>query len=171
MVYEYGICYYPKNKGINLLFKKEEDDEDDEDDKDDKDDKDDYDEDNQTPFQAVCKKFGYVQVMKVIEDTLIRYTSSDNTPINFVEALLIAAIDDNIHLDCVYFILRRHPDLLVTLLSSSTPAAASTSMAGSNNNSNEDDADGVGDEGNNGNCNTLVTKTILNSIKKRKRES
>ena len=151
LVYEYGIRYYPKNKGINLLFKKKEDDEDDEDDKDD--------EDNQTPFQAACKKFGCVQVMKVIEDTLIHYTSSDNTPINFVEALLIAAIDDNIHLDCVYFILRRHPDLLVTLLLSSTPAAASTSMTGSNNNSNEDDADN--DEGGDGNSDTLVTKRTL----------
>ena len=101
--------------------------------------------------------------MKVIEDTLIRYSSSDNTPINLAEALLISAIDDNIHLDCVYFLLRRHPNMLVKLQSSSTPAAVSASMARSNNN-NEDDIDG--DEGNNGNCNTLVTKRTLNPIKK-----
>ena len=147
LVYEYGIRYYPKKKGNNLLFKKNEHDEDDDED----------------------ERFGYEQVMKVIEDTLIRYSSSNNIPINFAEALLIAAIDDSIHLDCVYFLLRRHPDMLVKLQSSSTPAAVSASMARSNNN-NEGDADGDGDEGN-GNCNTLVTKRILNSIKKRKRES
>ena len=58
--------------------------------------------------------------------------------------------------------------MLVKFLSSSTPAAASASMARSNNN-NEDDIDG--DEGNNGNCNTLVTKRTLTQIKKRKGES
>ncbi|OEU10848.1 hypothetical protein FRACYDRAFT_246721 [Fragilariopsis cylindrus CCMP1102] len=152
LVYEYGI----RN---NLLFKKNEHDEDD-----------DEDEDGDTPFKIACERFGYEQVMKVIEDTLIRYSSSNNIPINLAEALLIAAIDDSIHLDCVYFLLRRHPDMLVKLQLSSTPAAVSASMARSNNN-NEGDADGDGDEGNNGNCNTLVTKRILNSIKKRKRES
>jgi hypothetical protein len=92
LVYEYGIRYYPKKKGNNLLFKKNEHDEDD-----------DEDEDGDTPFKIACERFGYEQVMKVIADTLIRYSSSNNTPINFAEALLIAAIDDNIHLDCVYF--------------------------------------------------------------------
>jgi hypothetical protein len=110
--------------------------------------------------------------MKVIEDTLIRYSFSVNTPINFAEALLIAAIDDNIHLDCVYLLLRRHPDLLVKLLSSSTPAAASMARSNNNNNNNnnEDDGDADGDEGGDGNSNTLVTKRTLISIEKRKIE-
>jgi hypothetical protein len=57
--------------------------------------------------------------MTVIEDTLTRSSSSsssldkNNTSINTVEALVMAAIDENIHLDCVYFLLRRQPDVLV----------------------------------------------------------
>jgi hypothetical protein len=49
--------------------------------------------------------------MEVVEDTLIR--CAGDTPISIAEALVIAAIDDNIHLDGVYFLMRRHPDLLL----------------------------------------------------------
>jgi hypothetical protein len=103
VVFEYGICYYPKKKGINLLFRKS------------------FHDDN-TPFEGACEKFGYEQVMKVVEDTLIRYSSSSAStnkpqPLNVAEALLFAAIDEDVHLDCVYFLLRRHPFVLQELLS------------------------------------------------------
>ena len=67
-------------------------------------------------------KFGEEQVMKMIEDTFIRcYSSSDDTPpLNVVEALMTAAVDEDIHLDCVYFLLRRQPDILQKLLSSAS---------------------------------------------------
>ena len=80
MVFEYGIRYYPKKKGISLLFKKN-----------------DY---STTTFQRACKTFKYEAVMKVVKDVLIRYS---DTPINTTEALITAAIDEDIHLDCVYF--------------------------------------------------------------------
>ncbi|MGK3741079.1 MAG: hypothetical protein ACI8RD_011437 [Bacillariaceae sp.] len=103
LVFEYGIRYYPKDKGINLLFRTDK-----------------------TPFQIACEKLCHEKVMKVIEDTLIRYS---DTPINISEVLVMAAIDENIHLDCVYFLLRREPDVLVKLLSSSSLSSTSTSIS------------------------------------------
>jgi hypothetical protein len=153
IVFKYVIRYFPKKKGINLLYRKNN-----------------Y---GETPFQEACKTYGRDEVMKVIEETLIHYS---DTPINIAEALLMAAIDENVHLDCVYFLLRRHPDLLVNLLSSTpTAAAATASMAGSNNKNNDvdgdvdGDGDGDGDGENGGNSNTLVVKMTLDSSKKRKR--
>jgi hypothetical protein len=84
-------------------------------------------------------KFGCEKVTEVIEHTLIRSSSSssssssdtNNTPsLSIVEALIMAAIDENTHLDCVYFLLRGHPDLmLVKLLSQSSPSSLSKSEA------------------------------------------
>ncbi|OEU07386.1 hypothetical protein FRACYDRAFT_229549 [Fragilariopsis cylindrus CCMP1102] len=102
-VFEYGIHYFPKKKGISLLFKKNN-------------------HGRYTPFQYACKRFGEEQVIKMIEDTFIRYYSSsdDTPPLNVVDALMTAAIDEGIHLDCVYFLLRRQPDILQKLLSSAS---------------------------------------------------
>ena len=142
LVFEYGIRYFPKKKGLSLLFKKN-----------------DYD---NTPFQFACIKFGDEKVMEVVEDTLAHwYASSDNTPpLDIEEALLSAAINENIHLDCVYFLLRRQPDMLQKLLLS----ASMTTIAEPNKNIDHDD----GDDRNDGvsNNHLLVTGTI----KKRKRE-
>ena len=112
MVFEYGIRYYPKKKGISLLFQRSGFD--------------------PTPFLLACqisysKHFrmsGRIRfagnfpeevtnpedVMKVVEDILIRYS---DTPINITEALITAAIDEDIHLNCVYFLLRREPDIVM----------------------------------------------------------
>jgi hypothetical protein len=87
------IRYFPKKKGISLLFTKEST--------------------SKTPFQIACKNHGNDKILEVVEGTLIRYSS--DTPINIVETLVIAAIDTKIHLDCVYFLLRRQPDVLVQL--------------------------------------------------------
>ncbi|OEU12597.1 hypothetical protein FRACYDRAFT_243850 [Fragilariopsis cylindrus CCMP1102] len=58
-VFEYGIHYFPKKKGINLLFRKNNF--------------------GGTPFQSACGTYGHEQVMEVVEDTLVRYsTSLDN---------------------------------------------------------------------------------------------
>jgi hypothetical protein len=48
---EYGIRYYSRNKGLSLLFKKNNC--------------------GNTPFQAACEKYGYEKVIKVVEDTLL----------------------------------------------------------------------------------------------------
>jgi hypothetical protein len=109
LVFEAGIIFFPKKKGINLLFRETIQG---------------YD----TPFRLACENFGHEKVMEVVEDTLARcYASSDNTPpLNIEEALLSAAIDENIHLDCVYFLLRREPDILQKVLSSSSSSSITT---------------------------------------------
>jgi hypothetical protein len=108
-IFEVGIRYFPKKEGISLLFRKDDLDE--------------------TPFQDACKKFGYKEVIKVIEETLIDHRRSDDEsggapdgPYNIVDALITACIDGNIHLDSVYFLLRREPDVLQKLLPSSLPS-------------------------------------------------
>jgi hypothetical protein len=78
----------------------------------------------------LVEKFRHDEVMEVIEDTLIiRY--SDN-PINIAEALVMAAIDERIDLDGVYFLLRREPDVIQKLLSSTHVAAAGTMDSSTN---------------------------------------
>mmetsp|Transcript_5097 Transcript_5097/g.5021 ORF Transcript_5097/g.5021 Transcript_5097/m.5021 type:complete len:90 (+) Transcript_5097:706-975(+) len=68
-----------------------------------------------TPFQTACQKYGRDAVMNAVEEILTRY-HSEGTPLNIVEALMVAAADENVHLDCSYFLLRREPDVLVRLL-------------------------------------------------------
>ena len=112
LVFEYGIHYYPIKKGIIILFHTNRN--------------------GDTPIQFACKKFGRDKVMNVINDTLTRcrYSSDNDAPkLNIVEALVMAAIDKSIHLDCVYFLLRRQPDLLVKLLPLSSASASTTLVA------------------------------------------
>jgi hypothetical protein len=135
-VFEYGIRYYPKKKGFSLLFKKGRED--------------------RTPFQAACKAFVYKDVMEVINETLAR---NSDIPVNVADALITAAMDENIHLDCVYFLLRRQPDVLQkSLLSSTTITSAAdiNSIDIENNDGNNDKND-----------NSIKPKTT--SPKKRKR--
>ena len=103
LVFECGIRYYPKKIGISLLFKKNS-----------------Y---GITPFQIACSHIahgitsfqidtsnvGYEDTMKAIEDSL---GSNIAGPYNVVDALITAAIDEHVHLDCVYFLLRREPNVL-----------------------------------------------------------
>ena len=133
LVFEYGIRWFPKKKGISFLFQKS---------------KNMY---NETPFQYACENLGYEKVLEVVEETLVRYS---DTPVNITEASLSAAIDDNIHLDCVYFLLRREPDVLQKLLSSTMAAVAAESSTRN-----------YDDQGDDRNSSVLATRT-LNSRKK-----
>ena len=112
IVFQYVFRYYPNKKGITILFTKKNS--------------------GKTPFQIACEKHGRDGVMRIVEDTL----NTSVIPLNIVEAVVLAAIDGNIHLDCVYFLLRREPDVLVRLLS-----------APHNNNNNIDDDDDDDDGG------------------------
>ncbi|OEU12801.1 hypothetical protein FRACYDRAFT_244076 [Fragilariopsis cylindrus CCMP1102] len=135
IVLEYGIRYFPKKKGISLLFCESNH--------------------GETTFQHACVKFGcffrylygrvmFVEdtelgckkVMEVVEDTLARYS---DTPVNVPEALLSAAIDENVHLDCVYFLLRREPDSLLKLLPRLLQSSSSSVSASGSPNDNADD--------------------------------
>jgi len=91
-----------------------------------------------TTFQDACQKYGRDVVMNVVEEILTRY-HSEGTPLTIVEALMEAAVDENVHLDCSYFLLRREPDVLVRLLSGPH-----------NNNDNTDDDDDDDDGGDGG---------------------
>jgi hypothetical protein len=94
LVFKAGIRYFPRKEGICILFRK--------------------DNDGDTPFSDACKLLGRDKTMKVIETTLAE--NSDNKYVTS-NVLLSAAIDDKIHLDGLYFFLRREPDLLLKLLS------------------------------------------------------
>jgi hypothetical protein len=123
IVFEYGIRYYPEKNGINLLL---------------------FHISNclneKTPFQHVCLTYGHghEQVLEGVEDVLARYS---DIPINIADALLSAAIDEDIHLDCVYFLLRREPDVLMKLLSNSSPLAIAAVSNSNSNNNNDNDND------------------------------
>ena len=131
-VFEYGIRYFPKKKGISLLFRKMNS--------------------GRTTFQYACINLGYEKVMEAVEDTLACHSG---TPVNVTEALLSAAIDEEVHLDCVYFLLRREPDLLLKLLPQLLPSPASSlSSASALGSPNDNDDD----------------NKSLNSSKKRKRK-
>ncbi|OEU10309.1 hypothetical protein FRACYDRAFT_247264 [Fragilariopsis cylindrus CCMP1102] len=115
-VFEAGIKYFPNKKGISLLFHRN----------------------GYTPFQMACRRFGYKEVMKVVEETLIRYS---DTSINTTEALITAAIDEDIHLDCAYFLLRREPDILHKLLLSTQAAVMAMTIDSSTNEATSDKCD------------------------------
>jgi hypothetical protein len=101
-VLDMAIRYFPCKKGISLLFLK------------------DY--KNDWPLTIACDehRFGRVKSMKAIEASMTIYSSTTledkseiTSPIlNIVEAIIYAAINVNIHLDCVYFLLRRQPDII-----------------------------------------------------------
>lgn len=95
LVFELCIRYYPKTLGIRLLFKIE------------------HLCDSETSFSRACETHGRDKVMKIVENTM----NNSDISINTVEALFLAAIDDNIYLDCVYLLLKRQPDVLARLLS------------------------------------------------------
>jgi hypothetical protein len=123
-VFEYGLLYYPIKKGISLLFTKSPL--------------------NRTPIQILCKRYGSEKVMEVVEDTLNRYTNLDHaTPhLNIADALLSAAINEYVHLDCVYFLMRRHPDILIKFLPQLSWRMTSTTVVLAS--KNDDDANGNG---------------------------
>jgi hypothetical protein len=143
ITFEAGIKYFPKKKGINILFHKNKG--------------------GHTPFQRACRKYGYNEVMKIVDDFLAVY--SVDATINITEALVMAATDKNIHLDCVYFLLRREPSILQKLVSSLLPAAAVTTTAMA---AVMDSNINIGDENNNDNDSVVIlgqTKTNRNKRK------
>jgi hypothetical protein len=107
LAFKAGIRYFPQKEGICILFQK--------------------DNDGDTPFSDACKLLGRDKTMKVVETTLAENSENKYATSN---VLLSAAIDDNIHLDGLYFFIRREPDLLLKLLSIEST---------DNNNNNDDD--------------------------------
>jgi hypothetical protein len=141
-ILECGMRYFPKKKGISLPFQE------------------DY--DNETPFQDACDKYGHEQVMMVISDTL---NNPGTPPLNSADAILSAAIDGSIHLDCVYLLVRREPDVLQKLLSQSLAVVTSV---GSNNNNSNNNNNTQNDDGTSP-CKLVENKLDYTTERKRKR--
>ena len=114
-IFEYLIRYYPYKRGISLLFQNNirhwwaE-----------------IMESNRNrkriPYEVTRWSISrdplkHKKAMGIVEDILSRY--SRTTPINTRDALIAAAIDPEIHLDGVYFLMRREPDVLISMVKSS----------------------------------------------------
>ena len=141
-IFEYMIRYFPYKEGITLLFRGRR-----------------RDGVDFTAFNMACKQFDRPQVMEVVEDVLAQV--SGTTPINTVEAIVLAATDPDIQLDCLYFLIQRRPDILLRSSNSSStevvvPSTRSTVNASvvhedddddddDNDNSNDSDNDIEGD--------------------------
>ena len=94
LVFEAGVRYFSKKKGITILFQYFQ---------------------KTTPFKVACENHGREETTKAIERALA--DCSNNNPYDTADdALLLAAMDERIDLDGVYFILRREPDVLAKLL-------------------------------------------------------
>ena len=85
--------YYPRWKGIHALF---------------------HNGFNDTPFALACKLFTHTKVMLVVEEILVRYTT--NEFVDYHNALIMLAIDDNISLDGLFFFMQRQPDSMLSML-------------------------------------------------------
>jgi len=133
-VFECVIRYYPVKKGVRLLFQK--------------------DNDGNTPLQLACQKYGRDEVMNTVDEILPRY--AQDTPLNSMEALIVAAVDDTIHFDCVYFLIRREPDLVLRLLpwgrknNNNNGGGGGNDDDGNDDDGDENDRDNVEDDDNEG---------------------
>ena len=65
-----------------------------------------------TPFDRACCRHGREKVLKVIDSTLIKCSAN---PYDTAEVLFIAATDEDISIDGIYFLLRRTPDVVQKL--------------------------------------------------------
>ena len=87
--------YYPRWRGINALFQMNNR--------------------GKSSFALACDKFRLTRTktMEVVEGILARYTTDGL--IDHDNALIVAAIDDNITLDGLYFLIRRQPDRMLSM--------------------------------------------------------
>ena len=107
--FQNGLRYYPRMAGIHLLFQKNV-----------------Y-LSGDTPFQTACRIFGKEETRRVIEETLAQQYPQ-RIPLNIMEALIAAAINNRIHLDCVYFLLRRHPEMITAQNTNTNSIRAHSSL-------------------------------------------
>ena len=106
-IFEYLIRYYPYKKGISQLFQRR---------------RRWPNHDGKTPLQVACgtrcNPLKRKKYMDVVEEVLSQYSGS--TPINTMDAIIAAAIDPSIHVEGVYFLMRRQPDALISMIKSTS---------------------------------------------------
>lgn len=98
-VFDTGMRYFPHKIGLSLIFRKNNS--------------------GKTPVEVACEKSctRRNEVMDAVETTLAQYSShSSTTPLNIRDALILAAIDERIHLNGLYFLTRRQPDTMLGML-------------------------------------------------------
>jgi len=69
---------------------------------------------DRTPFGMACDKFGRDQVVNAVENVLSMNSYSSKTILEFLVSL---AVDESVHLNGVYFLLRRDPCLMARTVS------------------------------------------------------
>jgi hypothetical protein len=67
---------------------------------------------DRTPFQMACKIYGKEVVMQIVDDVVTTAITNSSSS-TFMETLITAAIDETIHLDCIFFLLRKEPSVLL----------------------------------------------------------
>ena len=115
------VRFYPRWQGINALFT--------------------IDNDGDTPFLLACELLTHTKAMEVIEELLVRYTTDNgrvntNHNTNNGNAMILAASDDTISLDGLFFLIRRQPDTMLSMLRHREEEELSTTMVSSSNSSN-----------------------------------
>lgn len=111
-----------------------------------------------TPYRELCYKFNATQkvngvmkvvenkVMNIIQDTLRRYNIT--TPLDINTALLLAATDETIHLDCVYFLTRNDPQSVLNMLHHNYSSRVAYDNFNDDNQITDKEDDGVDDDHN-----------------------
>ena len=134
--------YYPRWRGLHALFR--------------------IDDDGYTPCQLACHhnlKNERTTVIEIVEETLIRYSTT--TPINMHKALVVAVTDERIHVDCLYFLMRRNPNVMLgiihrrsgTMMSSINNQNDGNGRSSSSTNNRDDSTAAIGHRNNDNNKN------------------
>ena len=87
---------------------------------------------SETIYQKACHQLGRETVVEIMEETLQRLSLF--RPMNTLDAMMYAATNMTVHLDCLNFLLRRQPNILQHLRPSSTSSSSSSSGKSSINN-------------------------------------
>ena len=86
------------------------------------------------------------KVMNVVQETLRRYNIT--TPLDINTALLLAATDETIHLDCVYFLTRNDPQSVLNMLHHNYSSRVAYDNFNDDNQITDKEDDGVDDDHN-----------------------
>ena len=105
IVFELGFRYYPTEMGF--LFHKNNA--------------------SETPFQIACNRYTTKKVLEVVDD-VVKGSRDIQDAYNPIRSLIYASINDGIHTEGVYMLIRKEPDLIHKLLSNAPTVATSSTM-------------------------------------------
>lgn len=89
---------------------------------------------DQTPFEMACVKYGSEQVTRVVRDVLSSNNNGDGDGVYGdiddrmaeLESLVTLSVDETVHLEGVYFVLRRNPSIMARSLLSGAKGGTSS---------------------------------------------